>query len=135
VPAKLVRASEVEAYKEEITQLRNQAAENLQLAQNQAARQVDDYRRNYSAQIEFDYHFDKKGRVRPFLVSAIYHDDQFTYIKSAASEKPTLYEIKDKKPNVINFDLENGVYVVPKIIDNGYLAIGKKRMIFGRKVY
>ena len=132
--AKLVRASEVEAYKEEVAQLRNQVAENRQRAQDQAAKQVTEYKRNYPAQIEFDYQLDKKGQVAPFLISAIYHDDQFTYIKSGASERPALYEVKDKKPNLINFDLENGVYVVPKIIDNGYLVIGKKRVTFSRKV-
>lgn len=132
-PAKFVRASEVDAYKEEVSQLRNQVAQDLQRAQDQAAKQVDEYKRNYPAKLGFDYHLEKKGQVAPFLVSAIYHDDRFTYIKSAASEKPTLYEIKDKKPNLINFDLESGVYVIPKIIDNGYLVIGKKRVTFNRK--
>jgi hypothetical protein len=28
--------------------------------------------------------------------------------------------------NLINFQLENGVYIVPKILDSGYLAIGKR---------
>ncbi len=74
----------------------------------------------------------RRRRLAPFLVSAIYHDDRFTYIKSTASEKPTIYEIKDKKPNLVNFDLENGVYVVPKIIDSGYLVVGKKRVTFNR---
>ena len=57
---------------------------------------------------------------------AIYHDEKFTYIKSAAQEKPTIYEVKDGNPNLINFDLSNGVYVIPKIVDKGYLALGKK---------
>jgi type IV secretion system protein VirB9 len=63
----------------------------------------------------------------------MYHDDAFTYIKSAASEKPTLYELKDGKPSLINFQLANGVYVIPKILDAGYLAIGKKKAIFARQ--
>ncbi len=69
----------------------------------------------------------------PFLVSAVYHDDAFTYIKCAAREKPTLYELKDGKPNLINFQLDNGVYIVPKIIDTGYLTIGKKKLTFSRR--
>ena len=70
----------------------------------------------------------------PFNISAIYHDDRFTYIKSAAQETPTIYEVKDKKPNLINFDLENGVYVVPKIVDEGYLVVGKKKITFSRLI-
>lgn len=94
---------------------------------------MDEYKRNYPAKLQFDYSLDKKAQLAPFLVSAIYHDDRFTYIKSAASEKPTIYEIKDKKPNLVNFDLEGGVYVVPKIVDYGYLVVGKKRVTFVRR--
>jgi type IV secretory pathway VirB9-like protein len=131
-PAKYVRASEVEAYKEEVAQLRNQAVQDLQRTQQQATKQVDEYKRNYPAKLEFDYSLGKKAPLAPFLVSAIYHDDRFTYIKAAATEKPTIYEIKDKKPNLVNFDLESGVYVIPKIIDRGYLVVGKKRVTFYR---
>jgi len=72
----------------------------------------------------------KKASGQPFLVSAIYHDDAFTYIQCAAREKPTLYEIKDGKPNLINFQFGNGVYIIPKVVDSGYLAIGKKKLTF-----
>ena len=54
--------------------------------------------------LKFDYGFDKDKK--PFMVSAIYHDDKFTYIRSLPQEKPTLYEVKDGSPNLINFDLK-----------------------------
>jgi len=41
--------------------------------------------------------------------------------------------VKDGKPNLINFQVENGVYIVPKIIDSGYLAVGKKKITFTRR--
>ena len=69
----------------------------------------------------------------PFLVTALYHDDTFTYIRCAAREKPALYEIKDGKPNLISFQVENGVYIAPKILDAGYLAVGKKKLNFTRQ--
>jgi type IV secretion system protein VirB9 len=81
--------------------------------------------------LKFDYVFDKDKK--PFMVSAIYHDDKFTYIRSSAEEKPTLYEVKDGSPNLINFDLKDGVYVVPKILDSGYLVIGKHRLDFRKQ--
>jgi type IV secretion system protein VirB9 len=40
--------------------------------------------------------------------------------------------MKDGKPNLINFQVENGVYIVPQIIDSGYLAVGKKKSTFTR---
>ena len=93
---------------------------------------VNRFRADYAAKLVFDYAFDAKAAREPFLVSAIYHDDRFTYIRSAAREKPALYEIKDGKPNLISFQLENGVYIAPKIIDAGYLAVGKKKFTFTR---
>jgi len=74
-----------------------------------------------------------KAAKEPFLVSAIYHDDKFTYIKCAAQEKLTIYELKDGKPNLVNFDFERGVYIIPKIVDHGYLAVGKQKVSFDRE--
>jgi len=131
-PARYVRASELEAYKSEVTELRDKLSQELQKAQEQTSSQVNRFKQEYPAKLQFDYTLGKKGRQTPFLVSAIYHDDNFTYIKSAASEHPTIYEMKDGKPNLINFDQENGVYIIPKIVDSGYLVVGKKRATFKR---
>ena len=95
--------------------------------------QIEKFRSEYATKLHLDYHFESKGTGQPPLISAIYHDDAFTYIRCDASEKPAIYEIKDGKPNLINFDLLNGVYIVPKIVDNGYLAIGKKKLAFSRQ--
>jgi hypothetical protein len=62
-------------------------------------------------------------------VRAIWHDGQFTYLKSDARELPALYELKDGKPALVNFSVEHGLYVVPKILDRAYLALGKKRLL------
>ena len=47
-------------------------------------------------------------------MSAIYHDDKFTYIKSSAAEKFSIYELKDGKPDLINYQLTDGTYVIPR---------------------
>jgi type IV secretion system protein VirB9 len=134
VPA-LARASDVQAYKTAVDAARAEASERVQAAQDQAQKEVNQYREQYAGKLQFDYTYDSKAARPPFSVSAIYHDDKFTYIKSAAQEKPTIYEEKDGKPNLINFDLNNGVYVIPKILDNGYLALGKKRLNFERTAH
>jgi type IV secretory pathway VirB9-like protein len=127
-----VPATEAEAYKREIQSVRDQADAQVHTAQTNAQQQMEKFRSEYSAKLQFDYQFDVRGSGKPFLVSAIYHDDKFTYIKCVASEKPAIYEIKDGKPNLINFELQNGVYIIPKIVDAGYLAIGKKKLAFTR---
>ncbi len=41
--------------------------------------------------------------------------------------------MKDGNPNLINFDLVNGTYIIPKILDSGYLTIGKKKLALSRQ--
>jgi type IV secretory pathway VirB9-like protein len=129
-----VRAADAEAYKKEIDAAHKQAAEQVRAAQTRASDEVSQFRSTYPAKLRFDYAFDTKAAREPFLVSAIYHDETFTYIRCAAREKPSVYEVKDGKPNLVSFQLENGVYIVPKIVDSGYLAVGKKKLTFTRRV-
>jgi type IV secretion system protein VirB9 len=117
---KLVSASEVAT-----------AQAQMQLAQTHAAAAVEQFRANYPTQaLKFDYAFHDE---KPFDVSAIYHDDRFTYIRSSAAEKFSIYELKDGKPDLITFQLKDGTYVIPTVVDRGYLEIGKHRLEFQRK--
>ena len=129
-----VRAADAEAYKKELDAVHSQTAEQIRAAQSHAAEEVNQFRSSYATKLRFDYALDAKGAREPFLLSAIYHDEVFTYIRCGAREKPALYEIKDGKPNLVPFQLENGVYIVPKIVDSGYLAVGKKKLNFNRQV-
>jgi len=107
------------------------AQEQAQLAQHRAAQAVEEYRANYPTQaLKFDYTY---KNAAPFSVSAIYHDDKFTYIKSSAAEKFSIYEQKDGKPDLINYQLTDGTYVIPQVVDKGYLEIGKHKLTFERK--
>ena len=64
-------------------------------------------------------------------MSSIWHDGQSTFIKADARELPALYEVTaGGTPSVVNFQVENGMYVVPKVLDRGYLAIGKEKFEF-----
>jgi type IV secretory pathway VirB9-like protein len=131
-PAAYVRESEVNAYKDELAQVQKALADEIQHERAQEQADVARYRSEYVGKLRFDYHYPKKAMAAPFNVTAIYHDDKFTYIRSLAQEKPTIYEKKDNKPNLINFDFQNGVYIIPKIVDDGYLVVGKKKVTFTR---
>jgi type IV secretion system protein VirB9 len=112
----------------DVEQLREAAALEVKAAQEQSNR----FRSEYAVRtLKFDYKFEENKK--PFNLSAIYHDDRFTYIHSSATEKPTLYEVKDGQPTLINFTLQDGVYVVDHIVDKGYLAIGKHKTLFERQ--
>jgi len=118
---RLVPASEVD-------QVREAAALEVKAAQERS----NHFRSEYPVRaLKFDYKFTKDKK--PFLISAIYHDDRLTYIHSNASEKPTFYEIKDGQPTLVNYTLEDGVYVIDHIVDKGYLSIGKHKTTFERQ--
>ena len=129
-----VRAGEAEAYRKELERVRAQSEEQVQNVRAQASEELNRFRSTYAAKLRFDYVLDKKAAAEPFLVAALYHDDRFTYVRCDAREKPALYEFKDGKPNLVNFQLENGIYIVPKLIESGYLAVGKKKVTFTRRV-
>jgi len=129
-----VRAADAEAYKKELADMQQQTAEQIRAARSHAAEEVNQFRSAYATKLRFDYKLGPKAAREPFLVTAIYHDDSFTYIRCAAREKPVFYEIKDDKPNLVSFQLENGVYIVPKIVDSGYLALGKRKLDFARQI-
>lgn len=128
-----VRTAEAEAYKKELERVRAETAEQVRAVRTEAAAAVNTFRSDYAGKLHFDYRIDSKATKEPFLVTAIYRDETFTYIQCSAKEKPALYEIKDGKPNLIQFQLANGVYVVPTILDQGYLAVGKKKASFIRR--
>ena len=128
----LARASDLQAYKAAVDAARTEAAQSVKTADEDAQEKISLFRQQYPLKLRFDYTYDRKGEGLPFLISAIYHDDRFTYIQSNAEEKPTIYEVKDGKPNLINFELSGDVYVISKIVDQGYLAVGNKKLSFER---
>jgi type IV secretion system protein VirB9 len=85
----------------------------------------------YPTQLRFVYALPKYRK--PFYVRAIWHDGQFTFLQTDAKELPALYELKDGKAAVVNFQVHNGTYVVPKVIDRGYLALGNARFPFSQQ--
>jgi type IV secretory pathway VirB9-like protein len=118
-PAQYVPAAQLEQAKQQLVTL-----------QSHVTQAVDEYKSAYPLQLKFDYMFKSED---PFAIQSIYHDDKFTYIKTTASEKFSVYEMKDGKPDLINYDLRDGTYIIPKIVDKGYIEIGKKHMDFSRK--
>jgi type IV secretion system protein VirB9 len=119
-PAQFVPAAQLEQSKQQVAAL-----------QSHVEQAVDEYKSSYPTQLKFDYVY--KSNESPFDIQSIYHDDKFTYIKTNAPEKFSVYEMKDGKPNLVTYDLREGTYIIPKVMDDGYVELGKKRMSFARK--
>ena len=97
-------------------------------AESEAAEAVNRFRAGYPGRLSFAYQLDKKAREWPFLVDAMWHDGQFTYLRSRAQESPAIYELKDGKPALVAYDLTpEGLYIARHVLGDGWLRIGKKR--------
>ena len=125
---RFVPAGQVEELRRELARMRDEADAAHDAARTAIQRAIDDFRATYPTRLRFPYRFELGQK--PFDVSAIFHDGTFTYLRTAARELPALYELRDGRPNLVNFQVHDGVYVVPKVLDRGYLAIGKKRFMF-----
>jgi type IV secretory pathway VirB9-like protein len=122
-----VPAAELDKAKQEVAAAKEAQAAELKAEKSKA----EQYRSQYPGNLHFDYVWDqKKGRALGLV--QIWRDDKFTYLRGQFQETPALYETKDKKGSLINFDFNDGLYTVPKQLDNGYLAIGKQKVEFHR---
>jgi type IV secretion system protein VirB9 len=122
-----VPAAELDKAKQETASAKAAQAAELKAEQTKA----EQYRSEYPGTLHFDYTWDEK-KGKELGLQQIWHDDKFTYLRGQFQETPALYEVKDKKPSLINFDFNGGLYTVPKLLDNGYLAIGKQKVEFHR---
>jgi type IV secretory pathway VirB9-like protein len=124
---KYYSAADVERLNTELTEARNAIVKTEQRAKDAVTAASQDY----PAKLRFVYGTPKYER--PFFVRAIWNDGEFTYLKTDARELPALYELKDGKPSVVNFQVRGGTYVIPKLLDRGYLALGESKFTFEQR--
>jgi hypothetical protein len=70
-----------------------QSKAQLSALQSHVNEAVDEYKSTYQTQLKFDYVY--RANEAPFDIQSIYHDDKFTYIKTNAPEKFSVYEMKE----------------------------------------
>ena len=121
---KYYSASQVSALESQLTDAR--AA--IETVSHKTDEAISTFKQQYPTNLQFAYGTPKYEK--PFLVRQIWNDGQFTYIKSDAHELPALYEVKDGQPSLVNFQVQSGTYVIPKVLDRGYLALGKDKFAF-----
>jgi type IV secretory pathway VirB9-like protein len=120
-------AAQVATLEEQLAEARAAA----EASTRRATETVAAFQQHYPARLQFPYA--PPRYAKPFLVRAIWHDGQFTYIKADATELPALYEVKDGKPALLNFQVQQGTFVVPKVLESGYLALGTQRFPFAQQ--
>ena len=133
-PAYVAR-DQVAAYQQMAEQARQtavaaqtEAEQQIVAVRQQAEVEINSFRAVYPTRIKFPYRLADKARKWPFLVQGMWHDGQFTYLRSNAQESPALYEIKDGKPALVAYDLtEDGLYIARHLLGDGWLQIGKEK--------
>jgi type IV secretory pathway VirB9-like protein len=126
-----VPAAEVEVKEAQLKKEADDAKKAAEADHKAVASAAETFKASYPGTLHFDYTWDqKKGTA--LGIQQIWRDDKFTYLRGQFQETPALYEVKDKKPSLINFDYSNGLYTVPKELESGYLAIGKQKVEFHR---
>jgi len=119
---KYYSALQVHALQTELTEARTAIDD----AQVHAHETIAHFKQTYPATLHFVYVRPKYAK--PFYVRSLWHDGQFTYIKSDAPELPAIYEVTEEGPALVNFQVQDGTYVIPKVLDHGYLMLGKARL-------
>lgn len=122
-----VPVAELDKAKQETAAAKAAQAAELKAEQTKA----EQFRSEYPGSLHFDYVWDEK-KAKELGLQQIWRDDKFTYLRGQFQETPALYELKDGKGSLINFDFNAGLYTVPKQLEHGYLAIGKKKVEFQR---
>ena len=125
-----VPAQQVEDFRAQAELAREDARRATDAARVALEQGLTAFRATYPLSLAFPYRF--KADQPPFFVHAIFHDDHRTYIQARARELPSLYELKDGAPNLVNFEVHDGTYVVPTILESGYLTLGTQRIGFQR---
>jgi type IV secretion system protein VirB9 len=124
-----VSAAEAEAKEAQLKKEADDAKKAAEADHKAVAAAAETFKASYPGTLHFDYTWDqKKGAA--LGIQQIWRDDKFTYLRGQFEETPALYELKDGKGSLINYDFANGLYTIPKTVVQGYLSIGKQRVDF-----
>ena len=122
---KWVPAEEVAGCQQRSESLTAEAAETSQKAQQKIDTALADYQAQYPKKLFFGYRWDQ-SKAEKMGFEMAWSDDRFTYFRS--KKVLALYEInEDGKPSLIQYSYANGLYTVPKLLYDGYFAIGTKK--------
>ena len=124
-----IPAAEVETKEAQLRKEADDAKKSAEADHRALAAATESFKASYPGTLRFDFTWDRK-KGSALGIQQIWHDDKFTYLRGQFQETPALYELKDSKGSLINYDFANGLFTIPKIVEQGYLSIGKQRVDF-----
>ena len=125
---KFISKMDVAIYQEAAQQAERNARAAWDQAEQRMQQAIDRFRSSYPTLIRFEYSLEKKAERPPFEIAGMWHDGRFTYVRSNAVEAPALYESREGKPSLVSYDLTpDGLYIVKRVLYDGFFQIGKER--------
>lgn len=121
------------ALERQVAEAHQQAAETERRAAVEIGERSAAFRAAYPAAMRFDYALESGAGKAPFRVEAMWRDDRFTYIRADPEETPALYESRDGQPSLVPYDFAEGLYVTRRLLGDGWLQIGKRKLRFRRE--
>ena len=122
---KWVPAEDVASCQQRTESLKAEVADTIQKAQQKVDAALAEYQAQYPKKLFFGYQWDQ-SKAEKMGFEMPWSDDRFTYFRS--KRVLALYEInEDGKPSLIQYSYADGLYTVPKLLYDGYFAIGTKK--------
>lgn len=135
VPAQLADEyrQQAEESKAALAHAREDFERDRSTAEKKATEDIAKARADAPGSLQFDYRFDHGRRNKEFHLEAIASDGKHTYLwLNDPPETPALYEKRDGKPNLVTFVYDRGLFRVDKVLDEGFLSVGKHKLAFHR---
>lgn len=119
------------------SELAARESDDLKKSLAQKTEELEQTKRNAAIDAAKNMHADytwKHGKESSsFGLKAIWDDGKKTYIAAHSQHAPVLYESRDGKNSaIVNYTLENGMYVADHVIDIGELRAGQTKLKFKR---
>ena len=105
----------------------------LEIAQvrAEAIQDVDAFREDYPTRITMGYELPRRAPDWPWRIEGMWHDGEFTYVRSHAQETPAIYEEKDGEASLVPYDLlPDGLFVVRRLLGDGWFQLGDDRLVW-----
>jgi type IV secretory pathway VirB9-like protein len=122
---KYVTTDALKLAEDEVARVKTQLEEERQKSKAALAEEVEKFKRDFPKSLKPRYEF---NRNNPFGLEQIARMQDYTlFWFDHPTEIPSLYEIRDGKPSLVQVKYDDGLMIVPAPLTDGYLAVGKKQ--------
>lgn len=122
---KYVTTDALKLAEDEVARVKAQLEDERRKTGSVVAEQVEKFKRDFPKNLKPQYDF---SRNNPFGLEEIARMQEYTLLWfNHPSEIPSLYEIRDGKPSLVQVKYDDGLMIVSAPLMDGYLAVGKKQ--------